>query len=590
MKPHFLAPILAGLVAGCVTVPEFTNPDLPPYQPNRSTVVSALGVPADRMFEATQNWADKTRTDFWHIDQGSLATPLDLALAVEQADSEALFFAHDNIARYKYVPQNSGGPSGPNPHGLPLGFTKSVKQPDGETYLGLTCAACHSTVMTYKGTGLMIDGAPSQADFQSFFEDLTLAFWKNRDDPAKFARLTQRILGDNPTDDQKAALETRLEKAIDRMLERETLNKTDSRYGYGRVDAIGQIFNSVATQNLGIPENRVDPNAPVNYPFLWGIHQSDRVQWNGFAPNIYKGRKNVRIFGPFVRNAGEVLGVFGRIDIPKDRSLGKKVTYPNSTRVKNLLAIEEWLEGLAPPPWPEDILGPIDRGLAAKGEVIYKGKGGCIGCHTIPETPFHCYNAKMVPLDKIGTDPGQALNSLQTGKTGPLEGRLIRVSEKDGVMGAEEPILKMLVHEVIWGALDDVENNKIEAASTVAGLFFHNISQGDCDITPGDFQSFEAYKARPLNGIWATAPYLHNGSAPTLRALLTPEDQRPKTFTLGGWEYDPVNVGYAPYDGPDAFTFDTSLKGNSNKGHSWKNIQNLTDADRDALIEYLKTL
>ena len=155
MKPHFLAPILAGLVAGCVTVPEFTNPDLPPYQPNRSTVVSALGVPADRMFEATQNWADKTRTDFWHIDQGSLATPLDLALAVEQADSEALFFAHDNIARYKYVPQNSGGPSGPNPHGLPLGFTKSVKQPDGETYLGLTCAACHSTVMTYRGTGML---------------------------------------------------------------------------------------------------------------------------------------------------------------------------------------------------------------------------------------------------------------------------------------------------------------------------------------------------------------------------------------------------------------------------------------------------
>ena len=586
MKLRILAPGLGLLAAGCVTVPAFTDPDLPPYQLNRSTVVSSLGVPADRMFEATQNWSDKTRTDFWHIDQGSLTTPYDLALAVEQYDSEALFFADENIARYKYVPQNKGGP---NPDGLPLGFTKSQKQANGETYIGLTCAACHSTVMTYKGTGLMIDGAPSQADFQSFFEDLTLAFWKNRDDPAKFARLTRRLLGDNPSEAEKEALETRLEKAIGRMIAREKMNATKSRYGYGRVDAVGQIFNSVAVQNIGIPENRVDPNAPVNYPFLWGIHQSDRVQWNGFAPNIVKGRKNVRIFGPFVRNAGEVLGVFGEIDIPRDAQ-GKKVTYPNSTRVQNLLGIEEWLEGLAPPPWPEDILGPIDRGLAAKGEEIYKGKGGCIGCHTIPETPFHCYNATMVPLEKIGTDPGQALNSLQTGKTGPLEGRLIRVSESDGILGPEEPILKMLVHQVIWGVLNDVEANKLEAARTVGGLFFHNISQGDCDIKPSDFKSFKAYKARPLNSIWATAPYLHNGSVPNLRALLTPEEDRPKTFKLGGWEFDPVNVGYADYDGPHAFEFDTSLKGNSNKGHNWKSIQNMTDADRDALIEYLKTL
>ena len=53
-----------------------------------------------------------------------------------------------------------------------------------------------------------------------------------------------------------------------------------------------------------------------------------------------------------------------------------------------------------------------------------------------------------------------------------------------------------------------------------------------------------AYKARPLNGIWTGAPYLHNGSVPNLYELLLPAADRSKTFYLGSWEYDPVTVGY----------------------------------------------
>ena len=68
----------------------------------------------------------------------------------------------------------------------------------------------------------------------------------------------------------------------------------------------------------------------------------------------------------------------------------------------------------------------------------------------------------------------------------------------------------------------------------------------------------------PLDGIWATAPYLHNGSVPTLRALLAPPDQRPKTFYVGSRDFDPVNVGYDITAGPDRFLFDTSIPGNRN--------------------------
>ena len=102
------------------------------------------------------------------------------------------------------------------------------------------------------------------------------------------------------------------------------------------------------------------------------------------------------------------------------------------------------------------------------------------------------------------------------------------------------------------------------------------------------------YKARPLNGIWATAPYLHNGSVPTLYELLLPAAQRSKMFTVGSREFDPVNVGLrsGKEDGP--FQFDTSLAGNANSGHEGAAYGTepgqLNEVQKRELLEYLKTL
>ena len=105
------------------------------------------------------------------------------------------------------------------------------------------------------------------------------------------------------------------------------------------------------------------------------------------------------------------------------------------------------------------------------------------------------------------------------------------------------------------------------------------------------------YKAGPLNGIWATPPYLHNGSVPNLYALLSPVAERPKTFYLGNREYDPVNVGYRAEEFPGGFKLDTSIRGNSNSGHEFNVgsdkgiiVPLLMPDERRALIEYLKTL
>ena len=113
--------------------------------------------------------------------------------------------------------------------------------------------------------------------------------------------------------------------------------------------------------------------------------------------------------------------------------------------------------------------------------------------------------------------------------------------------------------------------------------------QGKFD--PGDDpekQQLLAYKSRPLNGIWATAPYLHNGAVPTLYDLLLPADQRPTSFWVGRRELDVKRVGITTAKVEGLTELDTSLPGNSNAGHEYG--ADLSEADRWALVEYLKSL
>jgi hypothetical protein len=104
------------------------------------------------------------------------------------------------------------------------------------------------------------------------------------------------------------------------------------------------------------------------------------------------------------------------------------------------------------------------------------------------------------------------------------------------------------------------------------------------------FRKTNGYANAPLDGLWLRAPYLHNGSVPTLRALLFPET-RPAQFYRAYDVYDWNDVGFVS-NGPDAaregVLFDTRLKGNSNAGHVYG--QQLTPAQREDLLEYLKTL
>jgi hypothetical protein len=100
-----------------------------------------------------------------------------------------------------------------------------------------------------------------------------------------------------------------------------------------------------------------------------------------------------------------------------------------------------------------------------------------------------------------------------------------------------------------------------------------------------------AYKARPLDGIWATGPFLHNGSVPNLYQLLLPPERRSVEFCAGVREFDPMHVGFVLKNGgcgPGESLLDTRSPGNSNAGHVYGT--DLSDEDRWALVEYQKTL
>jgi hypothetical protein len=103
-------------------------------------------------------------------------------------------------------------------------------------------------------------------------------------------------------------------------------------------------------------------------------------------------------------------------------------------------------------------------------------------------------------------------------------------------------------------------------------------------------QRAEGYIARPLIGVWLLAPYLHNGSVPTLADLLSPPSQRPKVFYRGVDLVDQQNVGFiatGPLAEAEGFRFDTALIGNGNGGHVYGT--DLPVPDKAALLEFLKT-
>ncbi|WP_230390656.1 di-heme-cytochrome C peroxidase [Reinekea sp. G2M2-21] len=369
-----------------------------------------------------------------------------------------------------------------------------------------------------------------------------------------------------------------------------------------------------------------EPNAPVSYPFLWDIAQSDYVQWNGIAGNAG--------IGPIGRNTGEVIGVFGILDwqakdpgfsisayLTKQEKKRKRVDFESSVDLVNLKRIENHLRSLKSPQWPEAILGNIDKDRAAKGKLLYSEY--CQGCHEIVDrnNADRIIIGKFSAIEKVGTDPAMATNSVSyTGWSGNLKHTYQSTDVGDIVIAERAPVAQLLtsVTKGVVGTPDPDKNfirRWLDWLYNLVSSFFDNpikssIKAGNYnpDTTADPYASLKSYKARSLNGIWATAPYLHNGSVPTLYDLLLPVkrdgdpddgEYRPDTFSVGSREFDPVKVGFRT-EGYDGFEFKALRTGDLNSGHEYaagkteqlngEILPALTKEERLDLLEFLKTL
>jgi hypothetical protein len=336
--------------------------------------------------------------------------------------------------------------------------------------------------------------------------------------------------------------------------------------GHGRVDAFGKVRNMVLPL-IYDPQVERPTTAPVSFPHLWGTRQARWLHWNANTDSVME------------RNVLEALGSGAIVDLEK---------FDSTVNFDNLYKLESLTHDFEPPVWPEDILPAIDREKARRGREIYTAAdaryadtsmGNCVSCHTLtaPGRDRRLIEYPQYSLESIGTDPNHAMNFNR-----PLD-----------------------------GGHGDFYSNLADLAGKITRRYYeeNNISDQLQNLwedgrrpvvwrSPIDAPLI----ARPLMGIWATGPFLHNGSVPTLYDLLLPAADRPTTFTVGSFRFDPVRVGFESRAEGNFFVFDTHASvvdgdgntypdipnGNSNAGHEFGTA--LNDDDRWALVEYLKTL
>lgn len=669
---------------------------LPPPLPDLAPVKAAYWL--------DQNWSTEDRHWFHHASQGTATFPVPYAwfVALEQPrihlfTRPGLFKDSNYLERFGFLPSPktihtdeatlrrfgystaSDAKTEPAPppvaglkpapvenfDGLPVGFARLASPLDPITgqskpdMIGLSCAACHTGHINYKGVSVRFDGGPGMVDLLKLEEATGLAIAYTLYVPTRFNRFATRVLGPYATAAERHQLKEGLSKAGGVVLAQanalekmhKDTNKQDTEEGYGRLDALNRIGNQVFATDLalngvtGFEKNLVARDAPVSFPPIW------TVPWFLWA------QYDASIEQPLIRNAGEALGVSALVNLSADAP--KEALFRSTMVLGNLVRIEDMLRGpedpfsqnpkgfggLQAPKWPSQIFADdpawkIDPARVSKGRALYAEI--CAECHLGPvdDPVFDTQFPDQSVWKQEHWDP-----------KGPV---LIEVQKTVEEMGTDAAQAKILgerkvslpgfldmqpAHDLgqVWGCTDlpdpstySSTNMPYSIALMTAVDRFSRKWMADHNI-PNDpeaqqvFWGFRKncpnpevalhYRARPLNGVWATAPYLHNGSVPSLYWMLVPAAQRPKQFCMGFRDFDPHQVGFlvAADEAPNCKNGETlfsvtggdgkPLHGNSNLGHSFEGPavapnahppgvigRLLTDQERYDLIEYLKTL
>jgi mono/diheme cytochrome c family protein len=559
------------------------------------------------------HWTAAARADFYTRDQGSRLISLAWLQALKGRDGQP--FLSDGLSRYGFLP-NSG-----NMAGLPVGFHASG--PRGFQIVGVTCSACHTRELEVDGKTYRIDGGPALTDFQAFLSDLDKAVGDSTANDASFASFAAAVLqSGTPAAADAAQLRLNVAAWYRRFHAFVTGTLPPVGWGLGRLDAVGIIFNRLTGLDVGpppdllIPDNMKIADAPVRYPFLWNSPLQDKTDWAGFVTN------GNGIFA-LSRNTGQALA-FANFE-PK-HLIGPFYSYSNSVNFDGLDKLEDLLRQMGPPKWPF----AIDAGLAAEGEKIFDKE--CSQCHGIKDGDVISLSGKTwaTPVQNVGTDTRQYDELGWKSKTGSLAGAFIPgvtkpLQDNDFAVSVMFTAVTGLIveHLLTGGFLNGVGPHLVPIAPTAPSAGSPNAllpqlppalqqvlsrafkapnrlqpagQSGDLTIEGGTLLAntlqHGAYEARVLQGIWAAAPYLHNGSVPTLAELLKPSAQRTSKFSLGP-KYDLDNVGLAATQDASSPTRTVTdcndlNTGNSRCGHDFGT--GLSEQEKKALLEYLKNL
>ncbi len=274
-----------------------------------------------------------------------------------------------------------------------------------------------------------------------------------------------------------------------------------------------------------------EQDAAVDFPSIWLQQPRQGMQLHWDGNNVMAEERN------------------------KNAAFGTGTT-PPTIDLAAIARIENWMLTVEPPRYPMQ----IDETKAARGAVLYAEY--CAGCH----------GANGREFEPSGGDTSR--ECLASGPKddeiyGPQVGRITRIED----IATDRHRLDSFSYELA-----------VHLGTVYAG-YPHRYCH---------YRKTFGYANMPLDGIWLRAPYLHNGSVPTLRDLLEPAAVRPKQFYRGNDLYDPARGGFAStmaeVDGRQFFPYDTSLPGNSNAGHEGTAYgTKLAPRDKDALVELLKT-
>lgn len=664
---------------------QYVPPGLPAYEPVKTA------------HWLDQGWSVSDRQWFHHVTQGTATFPVPYKwfMALEQPyvtvlSSPGLISDSSYLERFGFIssPRTVSGdaaalkaygfsaaaeanaPTTPssalpglaptpadNSDGLPVGFARLSGAVDPATgaaepdKIGLTCAACHTGSIRYKGTSIRFDGGPAMVDLRKLEEAMGFAMVLTQL-PTRFSRFAERVLGAGASDSDREALKKGLKAATDFALTMQAKNykdtitrkgQSETQEGFGRLDALNRIGNQVFYLDMAVSGlsgylgNQEAIDAPVSYPPIW------TVPWFSWA------QYDASISQPLIRNAGEALGVFAAVNFSPDPASNR--LFRSSIAIENLVQIEDMLRGSDPfaanpprfggltsPKWPVKLF-PGDKAWAIDPAKVDAGRKLyaqiCVECHLGPvddasfdnddDTKAKSFwrregsawnkagdavNLVQMRVADIKTDPGQA--SILRTRTVKVPGFLGLDPAKD-LKGCGLPAGGSSTDMSYALALMDVVQRASDKWLAEHPGIDQSLVWGTRLNCPNPSKQ-PIYRVRPLNGVWATAPYLHNGAVPSLYWLLTPAGDRPTSFCQGARDYDPVTVGFAVPAGGEASCntgqtrFMASdgkgpIKGNSVLGHSFEGPardphdypagvigRGFTEDERWQLIEYLKTL